>query len=44
MVIDHAGKQVLAAARFLKTKGFAQVERLEGGVMAWNAKGYPLEK
>lgn len=44
VVVDHAGKQVLPAARFLSSKGYAQIERLEGGLMAWNAKGYPLDK
>jgi rhodanese-related sulfurtransferase len=42
--IDHAGKQVLTAGRFLKSKGYADVKRLQGGLMAWTEKGYPLEK
>ncbi len=44
VVIDHAGKQVLSAGRFLKSKGYADVKRLQGGLMAWTEKGYPLEK
>lgn len=44
VVVDHAGKQVLAAGRFLRTKGFDDVSRLQGGLMAWAMKGYALEK
>jgi rhodanese-related sulfurtransferase len=43
VVVDHAGKQVLTACRFLKSKGFGDVSRLQGGLMAWNQKGYTLE-
>lgn len=44
VVVDHAGKQSLTAGRFLKVKGYKNVERLEGGLMAWIGKGYALEK
>ncbi|MBW1741255.1 MAG: hypothetical protein JRJ42_09010 [Deltaproteobacteria bacterium] len=44
VVVDHAGKQVLVAGRFLKTKGYDDVSRLQGGLMAWLSQGYPLEK
>jgi len=44
VVVDHAGKQVLTAGRFLKSKGYSEVKRLQGGTMAWSAKGFPLEK
>lgn len=44
VVVDHAGKQVLSAGRFLAKKGFADVQRLQGGLMAWTQKGYPMEK
>lgn len=44
VVVDHFGKQVLAAGRYLKMKGFDNVMRLQGGVMAWVTKGYTLEK
>ncbi len=44
VVVDHAGKQVLSAGRFLKSKGLTDVKRLQGGLMAWTEKGYPLEK
>ena len=42
VVVDHAGKQVLTACRFLKTKGYTDVSRLQGGLMAWNQKGFAL--
>jgi rhodanese-related sulfurtransferase len=44
VVVDHAGKQVLIASRFLKSKGYTDVERLQGGLMTWSRKGYALEK
>lgn len=44
VVVDHAGKQVLIASRFLKSKGHTDVERLQGGLMTWSRKGYALEK
>lgn len=43
VVVDHAGKQVLTAARFLKSKGY-EVERLQGGMMVWTKEGFPTEK
>ena len=44
VVVDHAGKQVLTAGRFLTTKGYSDVSRLQGGLMAWSQKGYPLDR
>ncbi|MBF0101711.1 MAG: rhodanese-like domain-containing protein [Desulfobacterales bacterium] len=44
VVLDHIGKQVLTASRFLKSNGYNDVLRLQGGVMAWMNAGYPLEK
>jgi rhodanese-related sulfurtransferase len=44
VLIDHVAKQVLMAGRFLKTKGYEKVLRLQGGLMAWVSQGYPLEK
>lgn len=44
VVVDHAGKQVLIAGRFLKTKGYTDVMRLQGGLMTWSRKGYVVEK
>jgi len=44
VVVDHAGKQVISAGRFLKSKGYTDVKRLQGGLLAWTEKGFPLEK
>jgi rhodanese-related sulfurtransferase len=44
VVVDHAGNQVLAAGRFLKSKGYEDVKRLQGGVMAWVSQGLNLDK
>jgi rhodanese-related sulfurtransferase len=44
VLVDHTGKQVLMAGRFLKTQGYEKVLRLQGGLMAWVSQGYPLEK
>lgn len=41
VVVDHAGRQVLTAARFLKDKGY-DVVRLQGGLMTWVQQGLPL--
>ncbi|BBO91072.1 rhodanese-like domain-containing protein [Desulfosarcina ovata] len=43
VVVDHAGKQVLVAGRFLKSKGYDDVQRLQGGLMVWSRKGFALE-
>lgn len=44
VVVDHLGNQVLVAARFLKSKGYDDVSRLQGGLVAWAGEGLPLEK
>jgi len=44
VVVDHAGNEVLTAGRFLKSKGYEDVTRLQGGLMAWVNQGFPLEK
>ncbi|MCP4348314.1 MAG: rhodanese-like domain-containing protein [Desulfobacterales bacterium] len=44
VVVDHAAKQVLTAARFLNSKGYNNVFRLQGGMMAWMNRGYQLER
>lgn len=44
VAVDHSGSQVLVAGRFLKSKGFEDVDRLQGGLLAWVNQGLPLEK
>jgi len=43
-MVDHLGKQVLAACLYLRSKGYGDVSQLQGGVKAWKDSGYPLEK
>jgi len=44
VLVDHAGQQVLVAGRFLKSKGYGQVSRLQGGLRAWTNAKLPVEK
>jgi len=44
VVVDHLGQQVVSAGRFLKSKGYKDVHFLQGGLMGWVSKGYPMEK
>jgi len=43
VVVDHAGKQVGVAARFLQTKGY-RTAVLPGGLKTWVKAHLPLEK
>lgn len=44
VVIDHAAKQVVVAAKFLSMNGFKDLAALDGGMMAWVAAGLPVSK
>lgn len=45
VVLDLHGKQTNIACRFLASKGYADVVRLDGGfVSGWIQAGYPIEK
>lgn len=44
VLVDHAGQQVLVGGLFLKSKGYGQVSRLQGGLRAWTDAKLPLEK
>jgi len=44
VVVCHAGKQTLQAGPYLKGKGFDVVGGLEGGMMAWQKAGKPVQK
>jgi rhodanese-related sulfurtransferase len=44
VLIDHKGKLTLTTARFLTSRGFADVARLGGGFNAWAKSGLPVEK
>jgi rhodanese-related sulfurtransferase len=43
VLIDHKGKLTLTTGRFLKSQGFADVSRLDGGFNAWIKNGFPAE-
>src|SRR5690349_7141309 len=44
IVMDHGGGQSLIAARVLKKAGRSASARLEGGLLAWQQKGLPVEE
>ena len=44
VLVDHKGKLTLTTGRFLKSQGFADVSRLDGGFNAWIKNGFPAEK
>ena len=43
LVYCRSGNRSLQAAAILKQNGFKNVTDLEGGILAWGAKGYPME-
>ena len=43
VLIDHKGKLTLTTGRYLKSKGFTEVSRLDGGFNAWIKNGFPAE-
>lgn len=43
VLIDHKGKLTLTTGRFLASKGFKNVARLDGGFNAWVKSGMPVE-
>ena len=44
VLIDHKGKLTLTTGRFLSTKGFQDILRLDGGFNAWVKTGLPVAK
>jgi len=44
VVYDLAGQQTDIAARYLVKQGRTKVSQLAGGVKAWAAAGYPVER
>ncbi|MGV3757584.1 MAG: rhodanese-like domain-containing protein [Verrucomicrobiota bacterium] len=44
VVVCRSGKRSGQAASLLQGKGFKQIRSLEGGLMAWEAAGLPLER
>ncbi len=43
VVVCHSGERSALGAKLLQKTGFTQVYSLTGGLVAWNAAGYPLE-
>ncbi len=44
VVADHAGHQAPVAARLLASLGRKELKRLDGGVIKWQAAGFPTTK
>jgi rhodanese-related sulfurtransferase len=44
VLIDHKGKTTLITGRFLASKGYTNVGRLDGGFNAWAKTGLTIEK
>ena len=44
VLIDHKGKLTLTTGRFLASRGFNDLLRLDGGFNAWVKNGHPVVK
>jgi rhodanese-related sulfurtransferase len=44
VIMDHTGGQTLIAGRVLQKAGRGGLHRLEGGILAWQQKGLPVEE
>jgi rhodanese-related sulfurtransferase len=44
VIMDHGGGQALIAGRVLQKAGRTGLTRLEGGLLAWQQKGLPVEE
>ncbi len=44
ILVDHKGKLTLTTGRFLSSKGFSSVSRLDGGFNAWVKNGFLADK
>jgi len=43
-VYCHSGGRSARASKLLAANGFSHIENIEGGIVAWKAAGYPVEK
>jgi len=43
-VYCHSGGRSARASKLLAANGFSHIENMEGGIVAWKAAGYPVEK
>jgi phage shock protein E len=44
LVICHSGQRSLAAAAYLRQRGYPEVSNVDGGTAAWIEKGYPTSR
>ena len=44
IVTCRSGNRSAAATKFLREQGYTDVHNMEGGIIAWQAAGYPVEK
>lgn len=44
VIMDHSGSQALIAGRVMQKVGRRGLQRLEGGLLAWQQKGLPVEE
>jgi adenylyltransferase/sulfurtransferase len=42
VVICHSGSRSMMAAQLLAQAGFKDLRNLQGGMMLWNRKGFPI--
>jgi rhodanese-related sulfurtransferase len=43
LIVDQLGKQVIPASSLIKNWGFKVIGSLDGGIMAWQKAGMPVE-
>ena len=43
-VYCRSGKRSLKASEMMQSEGFTKVTNLDGGILGWQEKGYPVEK
>ena len=44
IVTCHSGNRSAAITKYLREQGYTNVHNMEGGIVAWQAAGYPVEK
>jgi rhodanese-related sulfurtransferase len=44
LVICHSGQRSLAAATYLRQRGYPEVSNVDGGTAAWIERGYPVTR
>lgn len=44
IVTCHSGNRSSAVTKFLREQGYTNVHNMQGGIIAWQGAGYPVEK